>query len=240
MAYHSFDSDIAVKYGVNCAVLLNNINFWIEKNRANEKHFYDGRYWTYNSVKAFSEMFPYLTARQIQIALQRLRDDGIIEVGHYGDDKMSRTLWYSITKKGESILHGRKDTFTSTSSTFNADVKYTIADINTDSKPYIKHGKQQKFSVPSVSDVNAYCKERGNNVDAQRFVDYYTANGWMVGKNHMKDWKAAIRTWERNGNGQQRQQAQPESEEDRLNREASEKLQRMYEQYERGEPLEKW
>lgn len=61
-------------------------------------------------------------------------------------------------------------------------------------------GKRKRFTPPTVSDVRAYCAERGNNVDAQRFVDFYTSNGWLVGKNHMKDWKAAVRTWEqRNG-----------------------------------------
>ena len=54
-----------------------------------------------------------------------------------------------------------------------------------------------RFQPPQVEEVIAYCEERGNNVDAQRFVDYYTANGWKVGKNAMKDWKAAVRTWER-------------------------------------------
>lgn len=53
------------------------------------------------------------------------------------------------------------------------------------------------FTPPTESEVRAYCLERGNQVDAARFVDYYTANGWKVGKNPMKDWKAAVRTWER-------------------------------------------
>jgi len=52
---------------------------------------------------------------------------------------------------------------------------------------------------PILDDVVAYCKERGNQVDAQRWFDYYSANGWRVGKNPMKDWKAAVRTWEKNG-----------------------------------------
>ena len=60
----------------------------------------------------------------------------------------------------------------------------------------VKGGKT-KFSPPTLEDVKAYCAERGNNVDAERFIDYYTANGWKVGKNPMKDWKAAVRTWER-------------------------------------------
>jgi len=59
------------------------------------------------------------------------------------------------------------------------------------------------FIIPIVDEVSAYCLERGNKIDPQQFIDHYTSNGWMVGRNKMKDWKASIRTWERNqgGNG---------------------------------------
>ena len=60
-----------------------------------------------------------------------------------------------------------------------------------------KRTARSRFTPPTLEEVKAYCLERGNNVDAQRFIDYYTANGWKVGKNSMKDWKAAVRTWER-------------------------------------------
>lgn len=53
------------------------------------------------------------------------------------------------------------------------------------------------FKPPTVDDVRAYCTERSNNVDPQSFVDFYESKGWMIGKNKMKDWKAAVRTWER-------------------------------------------
>ena len=56
----------------------------------------------------------------------------------------------------------------------------------------------KKFSPPTLQDVQAYCKERNNTVDAEHFLAYYQANGWKVGKNPMKDWRAAVRTWERN------------------------------------------
>ena len=55
-----------------------------------------------------------------------------------------------------------------------------------------------RFKPPTVEEVAAYCLERGNHIDPQRFVDHYTSNGWKVGKNPMKDWKAAVRTWEKN------------------------------------------
>lgn len=57
--------------------------------------------------------------------------------------------------------------------------------------------KNKRFVKPCLEDVVAYCKERGNDVDTQRFMDYYESNGWKVGKNPMKDWKAAVRTWEK-------------------------------------------
>lgn len=56
---------------------------------------------------------------------------------------------------------------------------------------------QKRFRAPTVEEVEAYCLERNNRVNAERFVDYYTSNGWKVGKNPMKDWKAAVRSWER-------------------------------------------
>lgn len=71
--------------------------------------------------------------------------------------------------------------------------------------------KRTRFSPPTVDDVKAYCKERNNSVDAERFIDYYNSNGWMVGKNKMKDWKAAVRTWESNGYGNQRKQQPKET-----------------------------
>lgn len=54
-----------------------------------------------------------------------------------------------------------------------------------------------KSKHPTLDEVKAYCNERNNRVDPERFIDYYTSNGWKVGKNPMKDWKAAVRTWER-------------------------------------------
>ena len=57
---------------------------------------------------------------------------------------------------------------------------------------------RKRFTPPTLDEVIEYCSERGNKVDAQKFIDYYTSNGWMVGKNKMKDWKAAVRsTWEK-------------------------------------------
>ena len=58
--------------------------------------------------------------------------------------------------------------------------------------------KRKRFEKPTLSEVKQYCIERGNKVDAQHFYDYYESNGWKVGKNSMKNWQAAVRTWEKN------------------------------------------
>lgn len=101
---HMFDIEIAQQYGINAAVILDNMYFWVEKNRANEMNYYDGRYWTYNSVKAFSRLFPYLSPRAINTALKKLIDDGLIVTGNYNTSSYDRTLWYAITEKGFSIM----------------------------------------------------------------------------------------------------------------------------------------
>jgi len=56
---------------------------------------------------------------------------------------------------------------------------------------------RKRFVPPTVGEVIAYCVERGNDIDAQQFIDFYASKGWMVGKNKMTDWKAAVRTWEK-------------------------------------------
>lgn len=101
---HSFDVDMATKYGLLESILFYNISYWVQKNQANEKNFFDGDYWTYNSASAFSKLFPYTTKRKIEIALKNLRDNGLIKTGNYNENKYDRTLWYSIGDVGRAIL----------------------------------------------------------------------------------------------------------------------------------------
>ncbi|MFT6451365.1 MAG: hypothetical protein ACJA06_000847 [Halocynthiibacter sp.] len=100
MSRHSFDPDIAARVGLNAAVIFQNITFWIEKNQANRRNFRDGRYWTYNSISAFGELFPYLSEKQIRTALEKLVSAGLIIKGNFSDDRYDRTCWYAL---GNSI-----------------------------------------------------------------------------------------------------------------------------------------
>lgn len=88
--------------------MLNHLEFWLKKNEANERNFYDGRYWTYNSVKALQKLFPYVSEHKIRNALKRLEDAGIIMTGNYNKSSYDRTMWYSLSDKGVSILQNYK------------------------------------------------------------------------------------------------------------------------------------
>ena len=100
---HHFNINVAKEYGIATAVILDNMSFWIEQNRANRRHFHDGKYWTYNSNRAMTELFPYLSGEQIRYALNKMLKNGLIETGNYNKNQQDRTLWYTITSKGYSI-----------------------------------------------------------------------------------------------------------------------------------------
>ena len=93
---HSFDIDIARTHGVDAAIIIENFRFWIAKNKANGRHFYDGRWWTYNSSKAMAELFPYWSAKQIERIISKLKESGVLLVGHYSQNAYDRTNWYSL------------------------------------------------------------------------------------------------------------------------------------------------
>lgn len=75
---------------------------------------------------------------------------------------------------------------------------------------YIEDTKKENFKKPTIEEIRNYCLERNNNIDAQSFYDYYCANGWKVGKNPMKDWKATVRNWERSSKTKTNREEQTE------------------------------
>lgn len=101
---HIFDVEIAAKYGLHEAIIIKHLDYWIAKNEANNKNYYEGSYWTYNSIKAFKELFPYMTERQISYTLKHLEKEGIIKVGNFNKSAYDRTNWYTLCKNVKSIL----------------------------------------------------------------------------------------------------------------------------------------
>ena len=112
---HSFNVGIATKYNVNVAIFLNNLAFWIHKNQANKKHFHDGRYWTYNTQEAFTELFPYWTRQNLRTVIKYCIDNNLIIKGNYNETTYDRTQWYSLTDLGLSLF----DCFNNTQKTPN-------------------------------------------------------------------------------------------------------------------------
>lgn len=104
---HSFNVAVAAEYGMLEAVLLEYLNFWITKNKANDVQYYDGHYWTYNSTKALAGLFPYASRATISRALRHLEEEGLILSGNYNKSAYDRTMWYTLEEKGILVLEGK-------------------------------------------------------------------------------------------------------------------------------------
>ncbi len=151
---HVFDTDVAQKYGVNAAIILQNIGYWIKQNEANETNFFDGRYWTFNSKRAYGELFPYMSKRQIETAFQKLIEDGVIVTGNYNKLAYDRTLWYALTQKGKSILHfGEMEN--SKPGNGKPQNGEPIPDINPDVTPVVTSGKKKERKNNSFDSIIA-------------------------------------------------------------------------------------
>jgi hypothetical protein len=105
---HHFKVRDAKRYGITEAILLYNIRFWIAKNRASGKHFYKGKTWTYNSAKAFSDLFPYLSESQIKRALTSLVRQGAILKDNFNKKPYDRTNWYALADESKLPIASRK------------------------------------------------------------------------------------------------------------------------------------
>lgn len=227
---HSFDVNLAEKYGLLESILFNNIAFWVEKNRANGCNFFDGKHWTYNSVSAFARLFPYATEKQIRRALQKLQDENLIETGHYSDDARDRTLWYTTTDFGDCIFLGRQPHLPIRENVdlpvrenelapqgkciYRADIN---TDINTDNKPdkskaLIKRATPTKESFGEYGWVRLTEAEHNRLVEeyglpeVQRAIAYMDESAQITGnKNKWKDWNLVVRKCIRDGWGKQKQ-----------------------------------
>jgi hypothetical protein len=108
MTFH-FESSIAEDFSSSdIAVLVDHFDFWIAKNKSDGRHFHDGKYWTYGTVKSFSKIFVYLTKNQIRRLLEKMISLDILIEGNYNNINYDRTKWYTFSEpfgnKYKSIL----------------------------------------------------------------------------------------------------------------------------------------
>ena len=101
MVEYHFRAELAEEYGVDGAIFLHCMAFWTAKNRANGRHFHEGRYWTYNTMKALTELFPFWSRRQIERIVAGLKEAKALLTGNFSEDKTDRTLWYAL---GDKVL----------------------------------------------------------------------------------------------------------------------------------------
>lgn len=175
MSAHIFSPEVACAVGVNAAVIFQNIAFWCERNEANNENMHEGRAWTFNSVKAFETLFPYLTSAQVRYALDRLVEDGYLGVGNFHEDTRIRTKWYCVLKQVHlsPVANG---SVASSKCNKETDVN---TDINTDSK---------REATPSLfGDI----QEKKAEKKPDRFSDFWNAYPKKAGK------EAALKAWEK-------------------------------------------
>ncbi|WP_423903001.1 hypothetical protein [Campylobacter showae] len=106
---HSVDVELAKKVGFDEANILGFVAYWVKNNRDNNRNFYDGRYWTYNSAQALTEQFPYWTRRQISGLLEKLEKMGAIIKGNYNKNKFDRSSWYALSDKFMYLIGAEMD-----------------------------------------------------------------------------------------------------------------------------------
>ena len=142
-------------------------------------------------------------------------EDGVIVIKHWRinnylqKDRLNPTVY--VEHKDTLLLdekgaYKRKDgdVYTEANSVYTQDRlgKDRLGKDNIELDSNILSSKEsvgRAFRPPTLEEVRKYCSERNNGIDPQHFIDYYSSNGWRVGKSSMKDWKAAVRNWERNG-----------------------------------------
>ena len=157
-------------------------------------------------------------------------ESGVIVIKHWKINNYLRSDRYQKTtylEEKETLDIDERGAYTEKG---KAGIPYMgIPSIGKDSIGKDSIDKKKGFTKPSVEEVKAYCQERNNGIDANSFVDYYESKGWLIGKNHMKDWKAAVRTWEnrRKGEANGNVGRVPRADEEQRNKELDEYIKRQ-------------
>lgn len=112
-------------------------------------------------------------------------------------DKEANGLYFNRKLRTEVIRRQLYTTSRKNNRTYEKDMsEHMTSHMETETGIESEVKNRSVFKTPTVEEVKTYCSERKNGVNAQKWHDFYTGKGWMVGKNKMKDWKAAVRTWE--------------------------------------------
>ena len=101
---HEFKTALAKMFGIEEAILIHNFHHWITENKANNRNFFEGRFWTYNSQRAYTDLFPYMSEGKIKRIINSLIEKGLLMKGNHNVNQYDRTNWYAFTDEGLSIV----------------------------------------------------------------------------------------------------------------------------------------
>ncbi len=101
MTEYHFNAGLARRYGVNGAIFLHAMAFWIRKNKSSGRNFHNGRTWTYNTLEALAAQFPFWSRRQVERIVSKLKQDGALLTGNFNKNRTDRTVWYALA---DSVL----------------------------------------------------------------------------------------------------------------------------------------
>lgn len=132
-----FNIEIAKEYGLDCAYFLQNIYYWVEKNRAENRNFRNGNYWTYSTIEEFEQHLGCFTKRQLKYIINKLKEADLILIEQFSEGQAYRTYWYALTGKALEMLSG----------TF--DYEYSIPPIVENENPKKSTQKTWNKNVPS-------------------------------------------------------------------------------------------
>lgn len=105
---HHFSPIVAEKYGVNAAIFLRDIYHWCDTNRNNDAHFFEGRWWTHQTVKGLCRRHIYWTRNQVEHIIKTCKEKGALLSGHFSDDQLDRTSWYALTDEAWALFEGKE------------------------------------------------------------------------------------------------------------------------------------
>ena len=186
---HSFNIVHASNYGLEEAILIHHLQYWIIKNKANNKHEHDGRNWTYNSYKAFAEIFPYWNEHKMRRILDSLVEQNVLLRENYNKKGYDRTSWYAFVDENK-FIHNCQKQLTNLPNGNDENAK-PIPDTlsNTITNTYKRIDK--KFTPPSVDEVKEYFKANGYKDDvAIRAFNFYSSADWHDTQGRpVKNWK---------------------------------------------------
>ena len=187
--YCEWNEDIALLFGLSIGISDGNAVSDIVKASIRRGIFDRNMFEKYGILTSTGLQKRYFDAAKRRKEITVVKEYTLFDITIYLKDV--NIIWKNVNTNGENVYISQQSK-EEKSRVKKSKVKESS--VSKDTTP--DGGTHTRFAKPTVEEIAAYCADRGNNVNAQRFYDFYESKGWLVGRTPMKDWKAAVRTWE--------------------------------------------